>query len=197
MPAILLCTLIRPKALKVSPNSKRIESCTPFRPSRSAVVSMQPASLIQSFLHTQYFDFTLQYKVLFLYTMFRFDRGYFVWVLVLFAVEVFIALFVRDAYVRPVGGDFLVVIMLYCVVKSFTTIHTKITAPGVLLFSYLIETAQHYNIVGLLGLQDIPLARVVIGTNFSWTDMAAYTAGVVSVTFIDFIIKLKATWNIS
>ena len=129
--------------------------------------------------------------------MFHFSKGYFLWALILFATEVFIALFVRDAYIRPVGGDFLVVILLYCLVKSFTKTQTKTAAFGVLLFAYLIEAAQYYNLVGILGLRDIQVARIIIGTRFSWADMAAYTAGVAFVTCIDFIIKPKTSWNIS
>jgi hypothetical protein len=52
------------------------------------------------------------------------------------------------------------------------------TAIAVLLFSYLIEVLQYFNIIKMLGLQNSNLARVVIGTSFEWTDLIAYTLGI-------------------
>ena len=39
----------------------------------------------------------------------------------LFVVETLIALFVRDAFIRPYMGDVLVVILVYCFVRMFIT----------------------------------------------------------------------------
>ena len=39
---------------------------------------------------------------------------YFYWTIVLFFVEVLIALFVHDGIIRPFLGDVLVVILIYC-----------------------------------------------------------------------------------
>ena len=39
----------------------------------------------------------------------------------LFIVETLIALFVRDAFIRPYMGDILVVILIYCFVRIFIT----------------------------------------------------------------------------
>ena len=39
----------------------------------------------------------------------------------LFIVETLIALFVRDAFIRPYMGDVLVVILIYCFVRIFIT----------------------------------------------------------------------------
>jgi len=48
-----------------------------------------------------------------------FNKTYFLLALLLLSVELFIGFFVRDAVIRPYGGDFLVVILLYCMLKSF------------------------------------------------------------------------------
>ncbi len=47
-------------------------------------------------------------------TLFKFHRKYFFSTLLLFATEIFIAAYLHDAVIRPYGGDFLVVILIYC-----------------------------------------------------------------------------------
>ncbi len=95
----------------------------------------------------------------------------------LFLTETAIALFVDDAFLRPIGGDFLVIILLYATVRGLTRFKLYPALIGVLLFAYLLETLQYFNFVELVGLENVKVARVVIGTYFSWADMLAYTAG--------------------
>lgn len=110
--------------------------------------------------------------------MLRFQRRYFIFFVILLLIEVVIALFAHDNFIRPFFGDFLVVILIYCFIKSFLNTPQVMTAIAVLLFSYLIEVLQYFNIIKMLGLQNSNLARVVIGTSFEWTDLIAYTLGI-------------------
>ncbi|QQL49593.1 ribosomal maturation YjgA family protein [Mucilaginibacter ginkgonis] len=109
--------------------------------------------------------------------MFRFNLKYFLWTVALFLTEVAIALYIHDAFIRPYFGDFLVVVLIFCFVRSFFKTRLVPTLIGVLLFAYLIETAQYFHIVNALGLQGNRLAETVIGTGFSWVDMLMYTLG--------------------
>ena len=93
-------------------------------------------------------------------------------------MEVLIALFVRDQFVSPYGGDFLVVIMLYSFLKSFINIPNYTAAVGVLLFAYLIEFLQYIQIVNIFQLQGQRITTTVLGTQFEWCDMLAYTVGI-------------------
>ena len=111
----------------------------------------------------------------------RFDRSHFLKALVLFIVLVLIALFVRDRFIRPVFGDFLVVIFMYYAVAAFINMPKIWLAIGVLLFAYAIEIGQYYNLVYHLGLKGNRLAEIIIGMGFTWTDMLAYTLGVIFV----------------
>lgn len=77
-------------------------------------------------------------------------------------------------------------ILIYCFVKSFINTPVKATALAVLLFSYLIETLQYFHLVDLLGLEKSKTARIVIGTSFAWTDLLAYTLGILLVLIIEF-----------
>ncbi|WP_248282164.1 ribosomal maturation YjgA family protein [Mucilaginibacter robiniae] len=83
----------------------------------------------------------------------------------------------HDSIVRPYGGDFLVVIMLYCIVKSFSKTKPYSTGMAILVFAYVVEVSQYFHLVNRLGLQQSSLAKVIIGTSFAWTDLLAYTLG--------------------
>jgi hypothetical protein len=117
--------------------------------------------------------------------MYKFQSKYFFAAAVLFVVEVLIAMYFHDRFIRPYFGDFLVVILLYCFVKSFLDLPVKETAIGVLLFSYLIEICQYFNIVAVIGLQDSKIASTVIGTSFEWIDLLAYTLGVLTIIWFE------------
>ncbi|NEU09363.1 DUF2809 domain-containing protein [Flavihumibacter sp. R14] len=110
-----------------------------------------------------------------------FNKKYLFLSLLLFVTEVLIALFVRDAFIRPYFGDFLVVILLYCIVRMFWNFPVLPTVLAILAFAYLLETLQYFNLVEHLGLQHSELARTVIGTGFAWGDMLAYTLGGVAI----------------
>ena len=97
----------------------------------------------------------------------------------------FIALHVHDTFIRPYVGDYLVVMLIYCAVRTFIKISTIKLAISVLLFSYAIEVLQFYNIVGRLGLSDNQLAKTVIGYGFEWIDLLAYTLGVATILIVE------------
>jgi hypothetical protein len=103
----------------------------------------------------------------------------------LLAVEVGIALFVRDAFVRPYVGDFLVVILLFYLAKSFVQLPFWWLFWVVLLFSYAVEWTQVWPLVRVLGWDDSPLAVVVLGQSFEWGDLLAYTLGLLAVAAVE------------
>lgn len=122
--------------------------------------------------------------------MLVFTLRYFLFALVLFIVEVLIALFVRDHFVRPYGGDYLVVILLYCAVRTFVNASTRTVAVGVLLFSYALEVLQYFSLVDRLGLSHNTLAKTVIGYGFEWRDLLAYTLGIATVLGLEQLQKV-------
>lgn len=127
----------------------------------------------------------------YLYTMIRFQKWYFFLAAVLFLMEVLIAIFIHDSIIRPYIGDFLVVILLYCFLKSFLDVHFLKLSLAVLLFSYAIELLQYFDWVDRLGLERSTLARIVLGTSFEWIDLLAYTLGIVLVIVIEKLITFR------
>ena len=115
----------------------------------------------------------------------KFNPKYFLCAILLFITEVLIALFVHDQFIRPYIGDFLVVILIYCFVKSFLNTRVVPTAIGVLLFAYTVELLQYFRIVEVLGLQHSRAARIIIGSAFEWWDLLAYTCGILMVVLVE------------
>jgi len=104
---------------------------------------------------------------------------------ILFATEVFIAVVIpSDSFIRHSFGDFLVVILLYCLVKSFIIVDNKPLAIGVWLLSFAIEFAQYFHLVDILGIHN-KIARIVIGTSFSVSDLLMYSLGCIAVYWLD------------
>lgn len=112
-------------------------------------------------------------------------RPYLLAALLLFLIELFIALYVRDRFIRPYVGDFLVVILIYCFLMSFWRAAPLKVALWVLAFSFAVEVGQHFHLVDRLGLGQCEVARIVIGTGFAWEDLLAYTLGIAAVLVVE------------
>jgi hypothetical protein len=121
---------------------------------------------------------------------FKFSAFYFICFVLLFIAEVIIGLYMHDAFIRPYGGDFLVVILIYCFVKSFFNAPVTPTAIAVLLFAYTVEISQYFHLVNALGLERSGLAKALLGTSFSFTDLLMYTLGIATVLIFE---RLKAS----
>ena len=116
---------------------------------------------------------------------FKFNKYYFLLTLVLFVTEVFIARYIHDSVIRPFGGDFLVVILLYCLVKSFFKWPVLPVAAGVLVFAYAVEVSQYFHLIYKIGWQHSLTARLILGTTFSFSDLAMYTLGIGLVLLVE------------
>lgn len=102
--------------------------------------------------------------------------------LVFFAILlaiVFIALFVRDRFIRPYFGDVLVTVLICSFVRIFFPRGIKFLPLWVFLFAAAVEVGQYFNMVDLLGLGHISFFRIALGTSFSWLDLLCYAAGCV------------------
>lgn len=91
----------------------------------------------------------------------------------------------HDTIIRPFGGDFLVVILIYCFVKTFSSKPFLPIAVAVLLFAYVVEVTQYFHLIKLLGLQHSKIAALLLGTSFSWADMCCYTLGIALVVCVE------------
>ncbi|MGI4738023.1 MAG: DUF2809 domain-containing protein [Janthinobacterium lividum] len=115
----------------------------------------------------------------------RFERTYALLAVGLLLVEILIARFAHDQFIRPYVGDFLATILLYCLLKSAWPAPAQRVALAALLVSYAIEAAQLAHLLHWLGWQHSPVARLVLGSQFEWGDMLAYTLGAALVLLIE------------
>lgn len=106
-----------------------------------------------------------------------FSIKYFLWFLILLFIEVFIALFVHDAFIRPYFGDVLVVILIYTFLKSFLSISVEKAIIIVLIISFTIEFTQLFHLITLLNLDGFTIAHWVLGSSFNLWDFLAYSTG--------------------
>lgn len=109
--------------------------------------------------------------------MFKFNKTYFFLTVFIFVVEIVIALYIHDKLIRPYIGDLLVVTLIYCFLKSFLNARVLPVALFVFAFACFVELLQYLNIVEVLRLNHSKVARIVIGTSFSWEDLFAYALG--------------------
>ena len=106
---------------------------------------------------------------------FSFNKRYFLAFVVLLVIEVLIAKFVTDSFIRPFVGDYLVMILIYLFSRTWLKGNDRIQIFGVLLFCYSVEIAQKFNLVHILGLEQYRLARIIIGTHYDVRDLVAYS----------------------
>ena len=118
--------------------------------------------------------------------------GYAIASFLILAAEVLMALYVRDAFIRPYGGDILVTLLLCCMIRIVLPRGYRLPiAGGVLVFAVLVEVGQFFGLVYLLGLGHIEFFRIIIGTGFSWWDMLCYAVGCVLFAAMDYGIGFR------
>lgn len=108
---------------------------------------------------------------------FHFKRKYFLLSVILFAGEVFIALFLKDRIIRPLIGDALIVVLIYCFIRTFLNASSWKIALFVFLFACSIEILQYFDYVARLHLEDNRILSAALGRTFEWSDFAAYFVG--------------------
>ena len=123
----------------------------------------------------------------------KFSRFNFVLSVLLFGIEIPIAKFAHDQIIRPYIGDLLVVMLIYCFLKSFPATPYFTTAIAVLAFSYLLETLQYFQIVNILGLEKSKFTKILIGTSFERVDLVAYTLGIAFVIYFERVSTKRKT----
>jgi glycopeptide antibiotics resistance protein len=106
-----------------------------------------------------------------------FNPRYFQRTLVLLFIEIWIAVSFDDRLIRPLVGDVLVVILIYCAIGTFWKIRKTVTIGSVFGFACIVEGLQYFQFVDRVGWRQYKLLAVIIGTTFDWKDIIAYALG--------------------
>lgn len=109
--------------------------------------------------------------------------------LVIFCIEVFIALYVRDSFIRPYMGDALVVVLVY---SSYVYLSRQIYRLPfyVFLFACFVEVLQYFQLVETLGITNRAL-RIILGSTFDWKDIVCYGAGCIFIFLFEQIFRRR------
>lgn len=97
----------------------------------------------------------------------------------LLAVEVVIACYVHDRFIRPYVGDVLVVVVIYCFVRIWIPQGVRLLPLYVFLFAAGVEVLQYFHLVELLGVGNNTFLRIVLGSVFDLKDILCYGIGCV------------------
>lgn len=96
---------------------------------------------------------------------------------ILLIIEVLIALYIHDDFVRPYVGDAIVVIVIYTFVRIFVPEKCRLLPLYVFLFAVVVEILQGIHIVNILGVADNRFLRTLIGDSFDIKDILCYGVG--------------------
>ena len=104
---------------------------------------------------------------------------------VLLVIEIMIGLYVRDAFIRPYGGDILVTALLCCLARA---VYPKLSpALPVFIFAVFVEFTQWMGLAKLLGVEGT-LIGIIIGSSFSWLDVVCYGAGCLAFAAVEWAV---------
>ncbi len=97
--------------------------------------------------------------------------------ILLVLVEIFIALYIQDEFIRPYVGDILVVGVIYCAIKVVFPGKITLLPLWIFLFAVFVEFLQYIELVNILGLHENKFWRVILGSVFDWKDIICYGTG--------------------
>ena len=121
----------------------------------------------------------------------RLILSYLIAALAIFTIEVLIALFVRDAFIRPYIGDVLAVALVYTALRAVTPLGLWPAMILTLAIALAVELGQLFNLLDAAGLRGSQVARIVLGGSFDPADLAAYLAGAVLVVLAETLLQRR------
>ena len=107
--------------------------------------------------------------------------------LFLLLIEVIIALYVHDDFIRPYVGDVLVVIVIYTFIRIIVPEKCKLIPLFLFVFAAGVELLQLANIVEILGVADNKFLKILIGSVFDIKDIACYAVGCVILCMYEWV----------
>lgn len=115
--------------------------------------------------------------------------------IILFLIEVIIALFVKDQFIRPYLGDVLVVLLVYCFIRMIIPLSCRFLPLYVTTFAVGIEILQYFHFLQLVGLSQYRLFRLVFGSTFDIQDILCYLVGGIILVLWQKVIAKKHLTN--
>lgn len=102
--------------------------------------------------------------------------GWVVTGVIILAIEIYIAIFIKGGFIRHYIGDVLATAMLYAFGRAIFRVAPINLAICVFVISLFIEALQYLKFLEILGVKSSTL-RIIFGGTFDWTDIICYLAG--------------------
>jgi hypothetical protein len=112
-------------------------------------------------------------------------KNYIIYATLLFITEALIAYYLKTGFIRHTFGDYLVVILIYCFFKIFIRGYSNTIAIGVLVFAFIIEYAQYFDLIEILNPNNNQIIKLILGNTFQISDLIAYAMGIVTILIIN------------
>ena len=95
---------------------------------------------------------------------------------IILAIEIYIAIFIKGGFIRHYIGDVLATAMLYAFGRAIFRLAPINLAIVVFVISLFIEALQYFKILEILGVKS-SILRIIFGGTFDWTDIICYLVG--------------------
>ncbi|WP_331654433.1 ribosomal maturation YjgA family protein [Aminipila sp.] len=102
---------------------------------------------------------------------------YLVAFIMLLIIEILIALYIHDNFIRPYAGDILVVVLVYCFIRIFIPNGVRMMPLYVFIFSASVESLQYFRVLEMIGFTNNTFLRIVLGSVFDFKDIFCYGIG--------------------
>ena len=102
--------------------------------------------------------------------------GWVVTGVIILAIEIYIAIFIKGGFIRHYIGDVLATAMLYAFGRAIFRVAPINLAIFVFAISLFIEALQYLKILEILAVKS-SILRIIFGGTFDWTDIICYLAG--------------------
>jgi hypothetical protein len=119
----------------------------------------------------------------------KFNKKYFIIFTFLLLSEILIAKY-ATGFIRHTFGDYLVVVLLYSLIKSFVKISNNSAAVLTLIIAFVVEFLQLTNLQNHYPIAYTKLFKLLFGTTFIIGDLVAYFFGFLTIITVENNLKL-------
>lgn len=118
--------------------------------------------------------------------MFRFEKKYGLFFILLLAAEIALALFIDNQAFVDNFGSLLMIPLIYCLIMTFLNFKRKRVLLAVGIFAVLLLFAQGFGWLQEWGIGENRVLSVIFGNEFKFNNIWSYSAGAVLVYLLEF-----------
>lgn len=116
--------------------------------------------------------------------------NYLIGFIIIFLIEVFIAIYIHDNFIRPYIGDVLVIICIYLLAKAIFLNKFKHLSLYILILAIIVEIMQYFNLSNLIS-NNNRVIKIILGSTFDIKDIICYVIGYTIIVLIERLRKEK------